>query len=64
MFKDVLQRALGEGVFALIATRDYQDLYKQPTHPTLAYQGRSVGSAAQLSQFGAIELPTVLVMPD
>src|SRR5918992_5472485 len=21
------------------ANRDYQDLYKQPTHPTLAYQG-------------------------
>jgi hypothetical protein len=47
-----------------IFDRDYQDLYKQPTHPVLGLSRTSVGLAAQLPEFGAIELTAVRVTSD
>jgi hypothetical protein len=54
------------GVFAQHLSnvkRVYQDLYKLPMHPALGLSRTVCRSAAQLSQFGAIELTTARVIP-
>jgi porin len=59
-----LRLGLGyEDVIEMYYNRVYQDLYKLPMHPALGLSRTVCRSAAQLSQFGAIELTTARVIP-